>query len=98
MRSNIFGFLPYPLQVLIGLLAYRSMSAALYGQGTSRFSGEEITSFRKQIWGSFNVLLVESKRKVGGRDGPFWLLGGAEPTEVDSVLYAFICSVLVCKA
>ena len=101
MRSNVFGFMPYPLQVLIGLLAYRSMSATLYGQGTSRFSGEEISSFRKQIWESFNALLVESKKKLAvgsSRESPFWLLGGVEPSEADSVLYAFICSTLVCKA
>ncbi|TVY13386.1 Failed axon connections-like protein [Lachnellula arida] len=111
MRANIFGFMPYPLQVLVGFLAYRSMSAALYGQGTSRFAGGEISAFRKQIWESFNALLVVSQRKsvaVGKRensdsklnrnDGLFWLLGGTEPSEVDAVLFAFVCSTLVCKA
>ncbi|TVY47840.1 Failed axon connections-like protein [Lachnellula cervina] len=98
MRANIFGFMPYPLQVLVGYLAYRSMSAALYGQGTSRFSGEEISAFRKRIWESFNALLVVSKKKLlvhDDRASPFWLLGGTEPSEVDAVLFAFVCSTLV---
>ncbi|TVY32874.1 Failed axon connections-like protein [Lachnellula subtilissima] len=99
MRANIFGFMPYPLQVLVGLLAYRSMSATLYGQGTSRFSAGEISAFRTQIWESFDALLVGSKRKGSVRDdSPFWLLGGTGPSEADSVLYAFICSTLVCRA
>ncbi|TVY40241.1 Failed axon connections-like protein [Lachnellula occidentalis] len=99
MRAKVFGFMPYPLQVLVGLLAYRSMSAMLYGQGTSRFSVEEISAFRKQIWESLDALLVVSKRNLSVHDdSPFWLLGGTGPSEVDSVLYAFICSTLVCRA
>ncbi|TVY25158.1 hypothetical protein LHYA1_G006485 [Lachnellula hyalina] len=87
MRANVFGFMPYPLQVLVGLLAYRSMSATLYGQGISRFSAEEISAFRTQIWESFDALLVGSKRKGSVRDdSPFWLLGGTGPSEADSVL------------
>ena len=101
MRSKVFGFMPYPMEVLIGWLTYRNFSATLYGQGTTRFSGEEITLFRKQIFESFNAMLVDSKRKSTKgvtSDDPFWLLGGVEPTEVDSVLYGFVCSALVCKA
>lgn len=98
MRANGFGAFPCPLQVVIGFMAYRSMNSRLYGQGTGRSSGEEISSFRKQIWESLNALLIELKLKSVERESPFWLLGGTEPSERDSVLFAFIVSVLVCKA
>jgi len=35
-------------------------------------------------------------RKKG--DGPFWALGGDEPTEVDATLFGFIASSLICEA
>ncbi|KAL8956154.1 MAG: hypothetical protein Q9193_006241, partial [Seirophora villosa] len=50
MRSGVLASLPYPVQVLVGHLAYRKMSATLYGQGTSRFTPEEITKFSTEIW------------------------------------------------
>ena len=99
MRSNIFGFMPYLLQVSIGLLAWRKQNAMLYGQGTGRFSTEEISGFRKAVWEDVDGLLTAVKQKSKPRsDEPFWILGGAEPSEADTTLFGFIVSALVCKA
>lgn len=92
--------IPYPVRVLVGQLAYRKMSATFYGQGTSRFSAEEISVFKKQIWENVNALLMASSRKrgSGGPDGMFFVLGGNAPTEADTTLFGFIASGLVCAA
>jgi hypothetical protein len=97
MRPGVLSALPYPLQLVVGLLAYRQNMQALYGQGTGRFSPEEISLFRYQIWESITALLVASKSKSNG-DGNFWVLGGEEPTEADAAVFGFISSALVCPA
>ena len=77
------------------------MRQTLYGQGTMRFSAEELSSFRKQIWESLNALLVasRSKKQESGTDPAiFWVMGGNEPTEADTTLFGFICSALVCAS
>ena len=100
MRSKVLATLPYPMQVLVGLLSYRKMSATLYGQGTGRFTAEEITKFKKEIWENVNALLTASSRKrgSGGPDGIFFVLGGNGPTEADTTVYGYIASGLVCAA
>ena len=108
MRSQILANLPYPFQVVVGLLIYRKTTQTMYGQGTGRFSGEELRRFKEQIWESVNALLVESRKKMMGMDSDdsgnsrndavFWLWGGDNPTEADAVLFGFVAAVLVCKA
>ena len=100
MRSKVLAALPYPMQILIGLLAYRGVTRTLHGQGTMRFSTEEISSFRKKIWENVNALLAESKRKAGAGAGNdvFWLWGGKGPSEADTTLFGFISTGLVCEA
>lgn len=101
MRSKVLAALPYPIQLLVGLLAYRKVSQTLYGQGTMRFSAEEISSFRHQIWENVDALLVASRRKkteTGTGDATFWVSGGNGPSEADTVLFGFIASALVCNA
>lgn len=49
MRPHVLSALPYPVQLVVGLLAYRKVSQTLYGQGTGRLSAEEINSFRQQV-------------------------------------------------
>lgn len=101
MRPGVLSALPYPVQVVVGLLAYRQNMRTLYGQGTGRFSPEEVSSFRLQIWESISALLVESKSKsklAQDNDGTFWVLGSTEPTEADATVFSFICSALVCSA
>lgn len=96
-RSMILWWLPYPAQILVGLLAFRKMSSALDGQGTSRYTPEEIHAFRLEIWQSLDALLAESKTKRADEE-PFWVLGGTSPTEADTTLFGFIASALMCPA
>ncbi|KAG8527859.1 uncharacterized protein KY384_006775 [Bacidia gigantensis] len=99
MRPTVLAALPYPMQVIVGLIAYRKNSAALQGQGTGRYTPEELTELKKEVWDSINALLSASKKKGGkGKEGLFWLLGGEGPTEVDATLYGFVASALVCAA
>ena len=98
MRSGIFAPLSYPLQVVIGLLVHRRVMRTLYGQGTARFSTEEISSFRKQIWENLNALLVASRAKQAEPDAMFWVLGGDGPSEADATLFGFITSAMVIDA
>ena len=97
MRPHVLQALPYPVQLVVGLLAYRENMKRLYGQGTGRFSAEEIASFRREVWESFDTLLAASRRK-SEKDETFWVLGGARPSEADAVVFGFVAAVLVCKA
>ena len=72
----------------------------LNGQGTSRYTPNEIRAFRQEIWEAINELLMASRTaaKGGPNDDPFWVLAGESPTESDATLFGFIVSVLVCTA
>ncbi|KAI3532389.1 hypothetical protein CSPX01_13487 [Colletotrichum filicis] len=82
MRSGVMNAIPWPIQNLIGLLAYRGVTRTLYGQGTGRFSSEELAEFRRDVWGHT----------------PFWVLGGKSPSEADATVFGFIASGLGCAA
>ncbi|KAF5874214.1 putative failed axon connections [Botrytis fragariae] len=98
-RDKVLGSVPYPMRVLVGILAYRQMKATLYGQGTGRFTSEEIMVFRKEIWQSLDGLLETSRKPTldvaPAKKDPFWCLGGEQPTEADASLFGFIISILV---
>ncbi|KAH6662781.1 hypothetical protein B0J14DRAFT_495535 [Halenospora varia] len=99
MRDHILQAVPYPMRVIIGYMIYRGTVKTLNGQGTGRYSAEEIASFRAEIWQSTNALLSASKFKSSDRlEEPFWVLGGPEPTEADTTVFGFITSVLICTA
>ncbi|KAI1379304.1 hypothetical protein F4677DRAFT_327867 [Hypoxylon crocopeplum] len=104
MRDHVLWAIPYLVRVLIGLLIYRNTLATLHGQGTGRFTAEEIAAFRRDIWEGLSSLLITSRsssstnKKSNSGDGPFWILGGDYPTEADACLFGFIVSVLVCTA
>lgn len=101
MRAGVLSALPYPIQILVGLMAYRENMQTLQGQGTARFSPEEIESFKIQIWRSISDLLVLSRIKntsSSGNDYVFWILGTDQPTEADATVFGFICSAFVCSA
>jgi hypothetical protein len=97
MRSNIFASMPWLLQVVIGYLAARASARTAYGQGTGRLTNEEVNELREEVWESVEALLAESRTRKKG-DGPFWALGGDEPTEVDATIFGFIASSLICEA
>lgn len=104
MRPGVLGAVPWPAQVAVGLLAYRSQMAAMQGQGSACFTSEEQNSFKAEIWQGIDALLVESAKKgskskdKAKKSAPYWVLGGSEPTEADSTLYGFIVAGLVCNA
>ncbi|RMZ83732.1 hypothetical protein DV738_g978, partial [Chaetothyriales sp. CBS 135597] len=99
MREGVLGTIPYPVRLLVGSLAFRSVMSALYGQGTLRYTKEEITAFRLEIWEAINALLAESHSKADTRgNAPFWLFGSQDPSEADPALFGAISATLVCPA
>ena len=101
MRSHVLSALPYPFQVIVGLLIYRKSSQTLHGQGTARFSSAELSAFKQQIWEYVNALLGASQKKHAAGDAgddPFWVWGEDGPSEADAVLFGFISSALICTA
>jgi glutathione S-transferase len=100
MRDHTLGSIPYPMRIIVGLLAYRGNVRKLYDQGAGRFNDAETLGFKTEIWEGINGILVESKSKSNAGEGQecFWVLGGAQPTEADAVLFGFVVSVLVCDA
>lgn len=100
MRDHVFQALPYPVRVVIGIMVYRGTVSTLHGQGTGRYTAEEIAAFRQEIWEAVNDLLLASRAKAGkaSSERPFWILGGENPTEADATLFGFIVSVLLCTA
>ncbi|KAF5507756.1 Failed axon connections-like protein [Colletotrichum aenigma] len=98
MRNKVLAALPYPVQLLVGLLAYRGVTRTLYGQGTGRFSTEELATLRRAVWDNINALLAEARLTAPNVTTPFWLQGGAEPTEADATVFGFIAAGLVCDA
>ncbi|KAI1303798.1 hypothetical protein F5Y03DRAFT_384981 [Xylaria venustula] len=100
MRDHVLWSLPWPVRVVVGSMIYRNTVSMLNGQGTGRFTPEEIGRFRREIWESFADLALESQSKAGGGQGgePFWVLGGPEPTEVDGSLFGFIVSAWITTA
>ncbi|KAJ6106525.1 glutathione S-transferase [Penicillium capsulatum] len=100
MRDHVLGSIPYPVRILVGLVAYRKNVQTLQGQGTGRFSADEIAAMREELWGSLGslLLLAKASRSEEDADGMFWALGGKSPTEADAVCFGFIVSALVCTA
>ena len=82
----------------MGVLAHRGVMQTLHGQGTARFSTEEISSFRRRIWENINALLVASRAKRTETDALFWVLGGNGPSEADATLFGFVAAAMVCQA
>ncbi|ORY61542.1 uncharacterized protein BCR38DRAFT_495142 [Pseudomassariella vexata] len=100
MRDHSLWQLPYPVRVVVGIMVHRNIVATLHGQGTGRYTADEIATFRLEIWKGVNDLLVASRAKSSTEDPdkPFWVFGGQGPTEADASLFGFIVSVLLCTA
>lgn len=104
MRDHVLASVPYPLRVVVGLLVYRNIAHTLHGQGTGRYTDDEIASFQREIWDCISQVLSAAKAKAAKNttsdknDELFWLLAGDEPTEADATLFGFIISTLVCTA
>lgn len=95
-RDLVLWNKPLPVRILIGMLIHRGTTATLHGQGTGRFTSEEITAFRTQIWQHLDRLLkTRLQQATTASSQPFWVLGAENPTEADATLYGFIVSALV---
>jgi hypothetical protein len=94
-RDLVLWNKPLPVRILIGVLIHRSINATLHGQGTGRFTSEEINDFRTEIWQHLDRLLKTRLQQLGASTQPFWVLGAGSPTEADATLYGFIMSVLI---
>ncbi|PRP88652.1 hypothetical protein PROFUN_02748 [Planoprotostelium fungivorum] len=97
-REKILASLPYPVRVVVGNIIYRRTVATLEGQGTGRYTDEELDSLRNELWSHLNGLLTESKEKSSDGVEPFWALGGKDATEADASLYGFIVSGLIVES
>ena len=84
--------------MVLGNIIYNKNVRNLDGQGTGKFTAEEITAFRVDVWDTLNGALEESYAQHRGQEGPFWVWGGDAPTEADSVVFGFIAAGLVCDS
>ena len=99
MRSHVLAAIPYPIQILVGLVAYRTVTQTLHGQGTGRFSNDELVAFKTKIWDNVDALLTEStKKRSSNNQEPFWIHGGSAPTEADTVVFGFVIASIISNA
>ncbi|KLU88053.1 hypothetical protein MAPG_07040 [Magnaporthiopsis poae ATCC 64411] len=70
MRGGVLGQLPYPVQVVVGALAYRGVVRTLFGQGTGRLTAEEKAELQNEVWTAVCDLLVEARSSGGNNDKP----------------------------
>ncbi|KEY66212.1 hypothetical protein S7711_09225 [Stachybotrys chartarum IBT 7711] len=101
MRAGVLASVPWPMQIPVGVLVYRSVTTMLHGQGTGRLSAEEVETLNEEAWESINAIISEARTRSSGAvqsREPFWVLGGEQPTELDATIYGFITSSLVCDA
>lgn len=97
MRDKVLSPIPWPVRVFVGNMVYKKNIRSMEGQGTLKFTAEEISGFRSEIWELLNETIEASDAQHRG-EGPFWVWGGEEPTEADAVIFGFIASGLVCDA
>ncbi|CAP73010.1 uncharacterized protein PODANS_2_4340 [Podospora anserina S mat+] len=111
MREGILGQggagLPWVMQWLIGGKIYKDIIRTLYGQGTGRYSSDEVRVLKEEVWEAINAFVVEGRNKTlarrrgngdNGDDKPFWVLGGEGPTEADCTLYGMVAGRLMCSS
>lgn len=66
MRGGVLGGVPWPMRIVVGAMAFRSVSTMLHGQGTGRYSAEEVSVWTEEAWEGINAVLPEAKsRSVG---------------------------------
>ncbi|KAK8006926.1 hypothetical protein PG989_000916 [Apiospora arundinis] len=101
MRSTVMSAIPYPLQLVIGLLAYKKTTASLNGQGTGLLTHDQMMELQEEGWEALNAQLAQARQQSNAAsrpDEPFWILGGQQPTEADATLMGFIVAGLSCTA
>ena len=91
------------MRVMIGPLAHRTMSQMLYSQGTGRYTADECRAMNQEILTTVNDLLETRHEDAEVKDGkgkemPFWLLGGKDPSNADATVFGFISCLLISKS
>lgn len=97
-RDYILQTKPWLLRVFIGNLIHKKIVQTVHLQGCGRFTKEEQRQIREEIWQTLEDMCAERRKTSKRGAGPFWILGGQQPTEADAVLYAFVNSNLVCTS
>jgi hypothetical protein len=82
--------IPYPIRLLVGYIVHSKITRTMYGQGTGRYSAEELDVLRGEAWTSLDDLVAQSKSR--------WVLGGEEPTEADATLFGFLAATMTSLA
>jgi len=100
MRPHVLHAIPWPVQIFVGMLIHRTVKQTLHGQGTGRFTREEICGFVQTVWEQVNALLVEARSRSPAKDveAPFWIFARDEPTQADTVVFGFIATTMICEA
>jgi len=52
--------IPFPIRYFVGLIVYSKISRTLHGQGTGRYSVEEIAVLREEAWSALNDIVGKS--------------------------------------
>ena len=97
-RDGLFKSKPWPIRFIIGTLIHRKIVQTVHLQGCGRFTKAEQKDFRHEILQTLEDVLAVKLKENKSPTEPFWVLGGAQATEGDFVLYAFINSNLVCTS
>ena len=93
--------IPYPIRLVVGQLVYRSVMAALHGQGTGRHTVEELDAMREESVRVLNDFVVDLSNDTTGGNGKRktgWIFNGENPTEADAALYGFLAAILTTPA
>ncbi|KIW16464.1 hypothetical protein PV08_06518 [Exophiala spinifera] len=96
-RDKALWAVPYPMRVVIGFFIHRGVTHTLHGQGTGRFSDEEVRKLKTEVWQSIDNVLRQRLKPAMATE-PAWILGGDAPTEADATLFGFIVSALVSES
>ena len=97
-RDAALYSIPYLPRLFVGRKVHGIVVTTLHGQGCGRLSSEEVDTFRKEIWHTFEDMLEIVREEHKDATEPFWILGGDKPTEADVTLFSFIASIESGKA
>jgi len=82
--------IPYPIRILVGYIVHSKITRTMHGQGTGRYSAEELAVLREEAWTSLDELVAGSASR--------WILGGEEPSEADATLFGFLAATMTSLA
>ena len=90
IRPGVLPALPYLVQIIVGLLAYSQNMQTLYGQGTGRFSPEEISTFRLEVWESVNALIMAWRLRANRPTSQIAVFGFGERMDLLKLMLLYL--------